>query len=595
MNELEHKMSELRKTTQKILPLRKESVGEDQYDIYPAHNLGENRIFEGYDSLAHRIRNEKSVVIDGYVGVRFDDFARNLNIALTREGISARWWAVDAALRDEEVIDRLAEPWLGGEDPLFGFRTPVSLSEFFDLEILNSIKPTDDGTIDILYGCGAALAGWDGLLIYLDIPKNEIQFRARAGSICNLGKREPEAPKKMYKRFYFFDWVVLNRHKKAVFGEIGIMVDAQREETITWAEGDIVRNGLKHLASNGFRPRPWFEPGAWGGQWIREHIKALPSDVPNYAWSFEMIVPENGILFCSGSLMLEVSFDSIMFQAGEQVVGKVCYATYGDEFPIRLDFLDNVRGGNLSIQCHPRKEFIQKNFGEVLTQEETYYILETTPGAQVYLGFQEDIDPHAFEQALQESYEKAEPLDVPRYVHAEPARQHGLYLIPPGTLHSSGQGNLVLEISTTPYIFTFKMYDWLSLDLDGKPRPLNIRRAMENLYFDRKGARIPEEFVSKPELLSQAPGWELWHLPTHPNHSYDVHRYLIWDRVEVETEGRFHALNLVSGAAVRIVTAKGVEYRLSKYESFIVPAASQRYVIINDGQEPVMVVKAFMK
>ena len=139
------------------------------------------------------------------------------------------------------------------------------------------------------------------------------------------------------------------------------------------------------------------------------------------------------------------------------------------------------------------------------------------------------------------------------------------------------------------------MYDWLSLDLDGKPRPLNIRRAMENLYFDRKGARIPEEFVSKPELLSQAPGWELWHLPTHPNHSYDVHRYLIWDRVEVETEGRFHALNLVSGAAVRIVTAKGVEYRLSKYESFIVPAASQRYVIINDGQEPVMVVKAFMK
>jgi len=143
MNELEHKMSELRKTTQKILPLRKESVGEDQYDIYPAHNLGENRIFEGYDSLAHRIRNEKSVVIDGYVGVRFDDFARNLNIALTREGISARWWAVDAALRDEEVIDRLAEPWLGGEDPLFGFRTPVSLSEFFDLEILNSIKPTD--------------------------------------------------------------------------------------------------------------------------------------------------------------------------------------------------------------------------------------------------------------------------------------------------------------------------------------------------------------------------------------------------------------------------------------------------------------------
>ena len=104
---------------------------------------------------------------------------------------------MDAALREETEIDRMVAPWLGGDDPIFGFRTALSLSDFFDHETLSGMKPTDDGTLDILYGCGAALAGWDGLLIYLDIPKNEIQFRARAGSICNLGKREPEAPKKM--------------------------------------------------------------------------------------------------------------------------------------------------------------------------------------------------------------------------------------------------------------------------------------------------------------------------------------------------------------------------------------------------------------
>ena len=531
-------MTLLRKTTQFVLPVEKPETGVNQYDIYPAHDLGEEKIFCDYMSLARRIAGSKRVIIDGYVGVRFDIFSRELNKALETLGIRPVWWNTGAAMKEPAEIDRLIEPYLGGD---------------------------------------------------------EIQFRSRAGSITNLGAAAADAPKKMYKRFYFVDWVVLNRHKKALLPKIDVMIDGQRETEITWTEGADLRRGLDRLAGNGFRVRPWFEPGAWGGQWIRNHIEALPHDVPNYAWSFELIVPENGLIFRSSGRMLEVSFDTVMFQAGERVVGKECYGLYGDEFPIRMDYLDNFDGGNLSIQCHPQREYIRKNFGEVLTQEETYYILNTTPDSVVYLGFKEDIVPEKFEQALTESFEKGTELDVNKYVNAEPSAKHDLFLMPPGTLHSSGRNNLVLEISTTPYIFTFKMYDWLALDLDGKPRPLNIRRAMESLCFDRKGETVKRELIAHPELLEKGADWELWHLPTHRNHSYDVHRYKLDTSVEVQTEGKCHVLNLVEGESARIETAGGDSFPISYAETFVVSAAAGSYRIVNTSGREIMVVKAFMK
>ena len=588
-------MTLLRKTTQFVLPVEKPETGVNQYDIYPAHDLGEEKIFCDYMSLARRIAGSKRVIIDGYVGVRFDIFSRELNKALETLGIRPVWWNTGAAMKEPAEIDRLIEPYLGGDDPIFGFRTPLRLEEFFDREKLDRIRPDDAARMNILIGIGASLAGWDGLLLYIDIPKNEIQFRSRAGSITNLGAAAADAPKKMYKRFYFVDWVVLNRHKKALLPKIDVMIDGQRETEITWTEGADLRRGLDRLAGNGFRVRPWFEPGAWGGQWIRNHIEALPHDVPNYAWSFELIVPENGLIFRSGERMLEVSFDTVMFQAGERVGGKECYGLYGDEFPIRMDYLDNFDGGNLSIQCHPQREYIRKNFGEVLTQEETYYILDTTPDSVVYLGFKEDIVPEKFEQALTESFEKGTELDVNKYVNAEPSAKHDLFLMPPGTLHSSGRNNLVLELSTTPYIFTFKMSDWLALDLDGKPRPLNIRRAMENLCFDRKGETVKRELIAHPELLEKGADWELWHLPTHRNHSYDVHRYKLDTSVEVQTEGKCHVLNLVEGESARIETAGGDSFPISYAETFVVSAAAGSYRIVNTSGREIMVVKAFMK
>ncbi len=583
-----------RKSKQRVLPAYKRSAANGRYDLYPAFSIGPGKIELGYDALADVLAHAQRVTLDGYVGVLWEHFREQLEAALARRGVRAVWWKIEHALREEDELERRIAPFLGGDDPLFGTRFTGTLRDFFDPAKLARIQPDAHAELNIVYGCGAALAGWTGTLVYVDLPKNEIQYRARAGSITNLGARRASHPKAMYKRMYFVDWVALNRHKAELAARVDWIVDEQRPAEPALARGDTLRAALDAMSANYFRVRPWFEPGPWGGQWLKQHIPDLAQDEPNYAWSFELIAPENGLLLESGGRLLEVSFDWLMYRAARAVLGKSA-DLFGYEFPIRFDYLDTFDGGNLSVQCHPRPEYMRRHFGERLTQDETYYILDCKPGARVWLGFQDESDPAALRRALQASAETGRRVEVERFVHTEPAHKHDLFLIPHGTIHASGANNLVLEISATPYIFTFKMYDWQRLDLDGKPRTLNIGRAFENLDFSRAGARVAAELVAQPRVLERSADGQLVHLPTHPKHFYDVHRFEFRAQVSAATEGACHVLNVVEGERVILETANGGRQEFHYAETFVVPAAAERYVLRNAGKGEVKVVKAFVK
>jgi len=566
----------------------------DGYEIYPSYSLPDGRINTDFKSLAKRISLDGTLIIDGYIGVDFTFVRDNLDREFQQIGLSTNWINVEDSLKPESEIEELIQPFMGDSDSIFGSRASIKLSDYFDQSILSEIELCPDADINVVYGPGAGLVGLKGILVYIDLPKNELQFRARANFARNLGTDQSFDMRVTYKRFYFVDWVVLNKHKKQILKQIDVIVDGQGEEHITWMEGDDLRTGLNEMGKSLFRVRPWFEPGVWGGSWIKKNIKGVNPDVPNYAWSFELITPENGIVFESSSNLLEVSFDFLMYQEGDAILG-IHREKHGDEFPIRFDFLDTFDGGNLSIQCHPYFEYAKEHFGEQITQEETYYILDKKEDASVYLGFQEDIQPEEFRTALWDSFNTNKELDITKYVQKHSANKHDLFLIPPGTIHGSGIDNLVLEISTTPYIFTFKMYDWVRPDLNGKPRPLNIEHGMKNLDFERKGEKVKNELISQPQLINEGNDWKQYELPTHEEHSYRVNRYHFDTEITIQTQGKFNVLSLVEGSTIEVETENGSKQIFKFAETFVVPAAAVSYTIKNNSDKEATVVVAFMK
>jgi mannose-6-phosphate isomerase class I len=573
-----------------LLPIT--ATAQTGYNVFPSYS-SEFPVYSGFDSLATRIINQQTVVLDGFGGVLWEDFTERLRTALKAFNKKIFWYNIDACLHSPGKINTTIEPNLNGDDPVFGKRYIGSLQDFFDEQKLELLRPSEEVDLNIVYGTGAALSKWDGLLVYVDLPKNEIQYRMRAGSALNLGSDSIAQPAQMYKRFYFVDWPVLNKHKQQLLPSIDCIVDEQRISDITWMEGDAFRSTLNGMLNNPFRARPWFEAGVWGGDWMKSHLKGLNKDEINYAWSFELISPENGIVIEGNNNLLEVSFDFLLFADNQKLLGDAA-RRFGTEFPIRFDFLDTFNGGNLSIQCHPRTEYIRENFGENFTQDETYYILDCDDDAQVYLGFQEDVNAKEFKAALVNAQQNGIEMQVEKFVQKHQANKHDLFLIPNGTIHASGKNNLVLEISSTPYIFTFKMYDWLRLDLNGQPRPINIEHAFNNLYFDRKGHYVQEHLLSTPVVEEEWDGGRKLKLPTHREHFYTVDRYEFFGAVQINTNNQCHVCMLVEGDEVEVLVNSKV-FQFHYAETFIIPASVGLYEIRQKGDKKAFVVVAYVK
>lgn len=577
---------------------------KSNYDRYPTISISRDssECHSGWAVIVDEIRSRLPgsrrfvIVAECYPGTDKEEIRRGLQALKT-----AAVFFAETAFKSESEIATLLEPWLGN-DPVFGKMRSWQFSSFFDpakSARLRAEIATTSGVV-LVYGSGAAYIAeqWD-MLLCCDVTRWEIQQRQRAHLVDSLGANDSSAsPLSLYKRAYFVDWRIGDAEKHRLHSSFDYYVDMNIPGLPMMISGEHYRACLSAAAERPFRVVPFFDPGVWGGEWMRRHFD-LPAEAPNYAWCFDCVPEENSLRFGFGDRVVQTPALALVHEQAQKLLGREILDRFGAEFPIRFDFLDTVEGGNLSLQVHPLRAYIAEHFGMSYTQDESYYLLDSMPDAVVYLGLKKGVDPKQMESDLVSAQAGGSPFPAASYVNSFPVKKHDHVSIPAGTIHCSGKNSMVLEISATPYIFTFKLWDWGRVGLDGKPRPIHLEHGLANIQWDRDLNWVKSNLVNQVQLIDRGDGWCEERTGLHQLELIETRRHWFTEEVPHDTQGNLHVLNLVEGdeAIVRSPSGAFEPFVVHYAETFIIPACVGPYHISPAAKtdRPLATMKAFIR
>lgn len=574
-----------------------------KYDLYPEIKVNQySGAWRGYprivEEIKKNIRKEKTIIaVESYIGVHNEEIKTNLVDALQPE---LEIFADDLAF-DGDVITEMVKRNLT-DDRVFGVMSHQTLDEFYDKGSLYQagMQIEQAKGLVVIYGTGASLIAEADILIYADLARWECQCRYRAGGTNWKVSNEEEDPLKKNKRGYFFEWRICDRLKDNLYPKIDFLLDTNVPDDPKMISGDDYRYGLSQAVEQPFRLVPYFDASVWGGQWMKEKFQLDP-DADNFGWAFDGVPEENSLYLRYGDVRVEVPALNLVHQFPNELLGPRVHSRFGKEFPIRFDFLDTMEGGNLSLQVHPLTEYIQDKFGMHYTQDESYYILDAGEDAAVYLGVKDNIKLNDMVEDLKKAQEKSEyQFPDEKYVNRFPAKKHDHFLIPAGTVHCGGSNVVVLEISATPYIFTFKLWDWGRIGLDGRPRPVHIEHGKENILLERSTEWVKENLINQIQDISENSVHKEERTGLHELEFIETRRHWLRETIELETKGSVNVLNLIEGDAALVESTDGSfePYEVHYGETFMIPAKLGKYKITpleNETETFLGIIQAYVR
>jgi len=564
------------------------------YRLRPSISINDKiEIVQNYDKIVEKIfgGQQKTTAIETYPGINIEP----LLSAIREQAPDVEILLTEELFLSPQQIFTIIEPDLT-DDFVFGRFSHRKFVEFLNFErVRSAIKKIGVKNRVCVIGVCASEVIESELLIYMDISRWELQLGYKKGAKNWMAYKESEFAEKL-KRSYYFEWPAGDDLRREKLLKSNFYIDSNDIEVPKMIATKDLGSVLNQFTKQPFRLVPYFDPGIWGGEWMQEKFK-VGMDKSNLAWSFDGVPEENSILAKIEEVEFEMPAQILVDTYPQKLLGQRVYGRFGKDFPIRFDFLDTMNGQNLSLQVHPTLDYAYRNFGAKYTQDESYYILDCKEGASVYLGLKNNVSRDELVQALENAQVSGEFPDE-EFVNNFKVNKHDHILIPAGTVHSSGKNCVVLEISATPNRFTFKLWDWGRVDLDGKPRPISIEHGKHVINQDFDTDFVKREFINAIQTIHSEENYTEEHTGLHELEAIETRRLEFAIPIRQETENSVNMLNLVEGGHITVNSLANEFEPFDVYygETFIIPEGIREYMLNPAGSDKTYkVMKAYIR
>lgn len=492
------------------------------------------------------------------------------------------------------------------EDPflLFGKIYEGEIEDFLDKAKLEAYFEVNANETILLYGIGAAsryFTKYIDSIVYYDRTPKDLSLIVSKENYNHLIARYGESFNEKLRQFYYIDMMVAMRLRKELIQNdlISYYILENPKKEVVMLQWDNMADIFKELTKKPIRPKPIYLPGVWGGEMIKT-IRNLHEHIEQkIAWVFEFIPLESSVGIIIGDYYLDVPFYSLLNHQETEILGKHVVKQYDGFFPVRVNYDDTWHGdGNMSIQVHPSDPYIKEKYNEYGSQDEAYYIVATGHNALTYAGL--NIPKDQFVDYCADSHKNKTTINYREFVNSFESKPGMQFMIPGGTLHASGRNQLVLEHgSLTVGSYTYKIYDYVRKDLNGKPRPIHIHKGRKALVDGRDGLWAKENMIMEPLLLTSTNEYNESIIGRNETIYYETRRIEIDVKSSYtsHTNGEFVLLVLVDGQKVKVSSMKDKahSYEAKYLDVLIVPAQMEEYKIEALGYQPVIVHKTLLK